>query len=408
MPADASIYSNGLQPVRSAVDYANDYARADAMKNQNALQALSLRQAAAVDGQKAALRGAVQNGLDLTSDAGQSQALTLAPDVAPALIKTTQDTVTSRAAAQKDLGAANASNASAGKTTLDTQIAAHQQRLQLLSAVNTPEDALQWMLDGVKDGSLPKQGLSQGIAAIQQAASDPSGKALQQWRQQTLQTGQTVQQQMEFTAPKPQELKLGDRSFFVDVNPNSPTHGQQVTPTQMFGVSPDTQATQAGENSRAAAGRQVQLQVAGLAPGGGLSPALEAEAQMIAKGNAAPPSGMAATRPAAALLMQRVSQINPDYDATTYGAKVKANKDFTSGTQGNQMRAFQVASDHLDQLQTLATALKNGNIPLVNSIANAYGVQTGQAPPSARRPRRPSTRTARPTSSWARSAPRAA
>jgi hypothetical protein len=158
--ANANLFQSYLQPARSALDYENDYAKADALRNSNALQALSLQQAAAVNGQKNALRQAVSSGLDLTSDAGQAQALTVAPDVAPGLIKTVQDSITSRAAAQKDLGAANASNATAGKTKQDTQIAAHQQHLQSLSTVNTPEDAVQWMVQGVQSGALPSQGLA--------------------------------------------------------------------------------------------------------------------------------------------------------------------------------------------------------------------------------------------------------
>lgn len=371
----ADVINPFLQPVKSAVDYENDFARADALKNQNALQGLQLRQAAAVDAQKNALR---TSGLDLSTDAGQNQALMLAPDVAPGVIKTVQDTMTSRAKAQADLGSANASNATAGKTNQETQIAAHQQRLQQLAGVNTPDDALQWMLDGVKDGSLPKAGLQQGLAALQAASASP--QAFAQWKQQTLQTGQTIQQQMEFTAPKPMEMKLGNRSFFVDTNPNSPTHGQQVTPTEMFGVSPDTVATQAGENSRAAADRQTRLTIAGMNPDGSVSPNIEAEAQMIAAGKAPPPTGMAATRPAAAALMARVSQINPDYDATTYGAKAAAAKGFTSGQQGNALRSISTANEHLGQLDALGDALNNGNIPAINAIGNAYGVQTGAAP----------------------------
>lgn len=377
--ANANIFQQFLQQPRSVVDYSNDYAKADQLRNANAMQALSLQQAGDVQAQRNALRALVQGGqADLTTPVGQAQAISIAPDVAPAMVKSVQEGITSGAAAQKDLGAAAASKASAGKTTQDTEIAAHQQHLQALSTVNTSEDAVQWMVDGVKTGTLPPQGLPQALQALQAASATPDSFA--KWKDGVQQSGMALQQQLEMTAPKPTEVRLGNVVKTVDMNPRSKTFGTEVTPAQQVGVSPDTVAIQAGENSRAAAQRATQLQVAGMGPNGTISPALEAEAQMVASGRAAPPTGMAATRPAAAALMARVSQINPDYDATTYGAKVKAAKDFTSGPQGNQMRAFQVASDHLDQLETLATALNNGNYPLVNRIANAYGVQTGQAP----------------------------
>jgi hypothetical protein len=80
--------------------------------------------------------------------------------------------------------------------------------------------------------------------------------------------------------------------------------------------------------------------------------------------------------------MRRVMEINPNYDATTYAAKLKGAKDFATGQQGNALRSVETANAHLDQMGELVDALNNGNIPIVNRIANAYQQQTGNPAPT--------------------------
>lgn len=388
--ASSNIFAQYLQPARSVLDYSNDYAKADQLRNQNAMQAMTLQQAADAQAQRNALRAAVQGGqIDLTSAPGQAQALATAPDVAPALISSVQSGLTSAAKAKLDTASAGEKEALTGKTKQDTAIVAHQQHLQALATVNTPQDAVQWVVDGVRSGTLPEQGLPQALQAIQAASASP--QAFAQWKAGVQQSGVTVQQQLEMTAPKPTEMRLGNVVKTIDMNPRSQSFGQEIVGAQNVGISPDAQlssetsrannaATIGSENSRAAAQRATQLQIAGLGENGQISPNLEAEAQLVAAGRAAPPTGMAATRPAAATLMARVAQINPDYDATTYGAKLAAAKGFTSGQQGNALRSIATANEHLSQLDTLGDALQNGQLPVVNQIANQFGVQTGAAP----------------------------
>jgi hypothetical protein len=124
------------------------------------------------------------------------------------------------------------------------------------------------------------------------------------------------------------------------------------------------------------------LQIAGLNTDGSVNGNVESMAQAIAKGEIAPLSGFALARPAGQQVMARVMQINPDYDATTYGAKAAAAKAFTSGPQGNSLRSFAVAGQHLDQLGQLADALDNGNIQLINKVAQTVATQTGNPAPT--------------------------
>ncbi|MDB5994592.1 MAG: hypothetical protein JWP42_1728, partial [Pseudomonas sp.] len=285
-------------------------------------------------------------------------------------------------------------NADAGKTTQETQIAAHQQALQQLANVNTPDDAVAWMVQHVKTGALPAGGIQQGLAALQQAAQDPSGKAFQQWKAQAQQAGMTVQQQMEATAAKPTEVRLGNVVKIIDTNPRSATFGKEVVGAQAIGVSPDTVATQAGENSRNAATNatsrannaaniQKDMTVAGLSPDGqGVNQNVEQMAQAIASGRAAPITGFALAKPQGQTVMRRVFEINPQYDETGYTAKNKAARDFATGNQGNAMRSFATAGQHLDQLGELVDALGNGNNQTVNKVSNAISTWTGGTAPT--------------------------
>jgi hypothetical protein len=379
-----------LQPPRSILDYSNDYAKADALKNQNAMQSLSLQQAANVQQQRNALRDLVQSGqIDFNDPIGLQKAVTVAPDVAPALAKSIQDQKTSAALAAKDTAQAGNFNASTGKSNQETQIASHQQHLQALSMVNSPQDAVQWMVDGVKSGALPQQGLPQALQALQDASATPVGVA--KWTGGVQQSGIAMQQQLEMTAAKPTEVRLGNTVKTIDMNPRSQTFGTEVVPTQAIGTSPDTIAnnqtsiaTNAATNATSRQNNQANinkdLTVAGMNPDGSVSPNQESMAQLIANGKQAAPSGMAAARPGVAALMARVAQINPDYDATTYAAKTAAARGFASGNQGNALRSISTANEHLGQLDALGDALDNGNTPIINSIGKAYGIQTGAAP----------------------------
>ena len=106
---------------------------------------------------------------------------------------------------------------------------------------------------------------------------------------------------------------------------------------------------------------------------------ISANAQAIAKYQQAPP-----TRPSplAAATMDRVRQLNPDYDATTWENKSKTVNDFGTGAQGQQVKSFNVALSHLDTLNNLVDAMNNGNLQGINKWANAYQAQTGNPAPT--------------------------
>lgn len=76
-------------------------------------------------------------------------------------------------------------------------------------------------------------------------------------------------------------------------------------------------------------------------------------------------------------LLSQVAQYNPDYNQQDYGAADKAVKSFATGKQGDSVRSFNVALEHLDLLKDLTIALKNGDVKLINQIGNKWAEQTG-------------------------------
>lgn len=112
--------------------------------------------------------------------------------------------------------------------------------------------------------------------------------------------------------------------------------------------------------------------------GGSLSAPDQAIAEKIASYEMAPPSLAGMKNPRIANIMAAVADQHPEYDATQYATKQAALKQFTpSGKAGMTVRSLSVASDHLDTLASAADAMKNGNLPLVNQVANFFGTQTG-------------------------------
>jgi len=179
-------------------------------------------------------------------------------------------------------------------------------------------------------------------------------------------------------APKP-SIKLANLGGTMQAyDENSLTPGATFKAT----ASPDAilSANTSTSNNRATISKD--LTVAGITTDGSVNQNVETMAQAIARGAAAPITGFALAKPQGQTVMRRVFELNPSYDETTYSAKMKGAKDFSTGSQGNAMRSFAVAGQHLDQLGGLVDALDNGNIQLVNKIANSFATQTGGTAPT--------------------------
>lgn len=96
----------------------------------------------------------------------------------------------------------------------------------------------------------------------------------------------------------------------------------------------------------------------------------------------APLTAMALRSPVGAQLSTWVNQAYPGYDASQYGAKVKARTDFVSGPDGKSLTAINTAVDHLGTLGQLSQALGNGDVQALNSLSQTWAQQTGNPAPT--------------------------
>lgn len=371
MAVDLSIWNNALRPARSVADY--DAENQDFQKNQLNLQtqrqgitdANALRAATAGFGNDQA---ANYNSLLKTGN------INAATSYQKALMDQKQgQSVVDKNNSEVPLNTSRAGeqDALAKKHALDTSIAAHDYHIQQLGALTDPSQVPAWVNEGVKNGVFTFQQANAGLNNFQQAMQQPGGFAA--WKQQALQGGVSATEQLK----QQQQLLIANQA---QAGENSRSAASNATHVQTAGMA------QAGENSRAALGRQAQFKVAGLDANGnfaGGDSALGGLVDAIGQGKVPEGTALARTPPAMkAQIMQSVAQKYPDYDPTRYAATQAANKAFTTGPQGNSMRSFAVADQHLDQLGQLADALNNKDTQAINKVGNFLAAQTGSPAPT--------------------------
>lgn len=111
-------------------------------------------------------------------------------------------------------------------------------------------------------------------------------------------------------------------------------------------------------------------------------------AESIAKYLTAPPSSTGRNSAGSSALMNDVRKINPEYNEQRFKEAQLTRNDYAKvspSSAGGQVQAINRAIPHLDQLEMAAKALENGNMPLVNSIANQFHVNLGDDKASAAR-----------------------
>jgi len=109
---------------------------------------------------------------------------------------------------------------------------------------------------------------------------------------------------------------------------------------------------------------------------------LEANAQLIASYRAKPIEGYSMRAPGGAAVMRRVLEINPGYDSKVFNTGKLAEVAFASGKQGNTIRSFNVALNHLDTLDKAAENLGNMSFRPGNQLYNYVSEQLGQPAPT--------------------------
>jgi hypothetical protein len=119
----------------------------------------------------------------------------------------------------------------------------------------------------------------------------------------------------------------------------------------------------------------------GAAPSPADKASVDQTAQMIAGYQMQPLTSFAMRSPWGQAVMAKVGELNPDYQSARYGEVNKALSSFATGKQGDITRSMNVGIQHLDSIDELGQALKNGDQRTVNSVANRVKEEFGVAAP---------------------------
>jgi hypothetical protein len=360
MAADAGIFQQYLNPVRSVADYRGDMDK----QEQNALTLAASRlsnqtaQQTMADDQ-ASRQASMESGGDSTKFVNALQKAGLFKQ-AQAYQKNQFDTQK----VQADTGLANAHagnfTAQTAASSYDLRIKKSDQALKDIAGFKSPDEAIASLQAHIAAGDVdPAKGQMLHASIPRDPAQFPA------WQLGMLRNIMTAKEQIALQVPDANS---------VAGNVQSDTNSKRTAATAAAG--------QVAENARSAKNRETQLLVSGLDPSGAPSSDVESMAQAIASGKLAPINGFALARPRGQAIMARAMEINPNYDAGDYAAKNNALKGFSTGKEGTALRSFNVATDHLKTLGDMTVALNNGNNQFFNQAANYYAEKTGSPAPT--------------------------
>lgn len=287
----------------------------------------------------------------------------------------------------------------AGKNNAETENTVIGSYRNMVTSVTDPQSAAAFVTHMYSDPRLANSAIArvplpQLLAQIPKDATQIDG-----WKQQFA-LGAT--KFMELNKPTTNVVNTGGKTQMVQTPGlgGSPTVAGTFTNT----VSPDAQLssdtsvrttrmnnatsvrTTGMNNATSAANTAANIgkdyNVAGLNPDGTPGTANDSMVDAIGQYKVAPPNGMALRNPRMQQILADVTAKYPDFDATQYGARQTAAKAFSTGPQAQQVQSGNTALNHLDTIEQLAAAQKNGNVQLFNKIANTIATQTGQPAPT--------------------------
>lgn len=334
-------------------------------QNQNALAAVTLQQHQRDFDEQNRVRALFsQSGFDMGNPDTVRQLMAISPTQGMAFQKSMLDN--KKIAADTSLATAHAGNFNAQTNTADFNLKVEKadKAMKDIASYQSPDEAMSALQVHVKAGDVAPDKANMIAQGMPQ---DPAQFA--QWQIKMLRNIMSAKEQMSFIAPDANTVANNTTSLATNAATNATSRANNAANiAKDYGINKATMAK--------------DLQVAGMAPGGGIDDNAERTARAIASGQLPAPTGMALLNPRNQRILGRVMEINPQYDFTDVTAKKKAASDFTSGTQGNAMRSFAVAGSHLDQLGTLVDALDNGNMQVVNKVGQFIAAQTGSPAPT--------------------------
>ena len=390
----ANIFAEYAQPYKSVLDYSAEMDQADARKNALQQSSLALQQGQMnldQTRQTMALSTAKNNAIQsIYSQLGpqsspldraramQQNPLTAADGVAAE--KALLDADKTRADTGESIAKGKHFDAQSAGAMQDQTIKAHDQQLQKLQGVTTPQQMLDWARQGVG----PEGGNAitlTGAGNIEQTLQrDPTQFAA--LKQQLLDTGVSIKDKFVQGQETARNAATNATSITTNALTNKTSRDNNIN-------------TQAGENARASASRDIEKVKAdpygnlglnknvpqSLAGTSNLSGAdylstlpapVASQVKMMAEGKI-PITAMALRSPQVMQLLTMAAQYEPNTDATTYVARAKTAADFSTGGKSGQMitNANQ-ALHHAGQLSDAIGSLNNTGIApgIVNPIVN--------------------------------------
>lgn len=222
MALDTGIYNVLAQPRKSAFEYKADFERQDRDREQagqqRQLNALAMQQRQGQISDESMTRADAMGVRNVLASGGGAAELRRLGSVG--------------AFEQADALDRRAAEAQRAQTGADAQKQeAMHQRLKVYrealggGMVTDPQAAAQWLRAQYEDPATSEYMLRLAgpfDAAAKRIPTDPAGFA--RWQQQSV-IG--MDKFIQSTAPKPQQVRVGDRVAIVDMNPNSPTYGTE-------------------------------------------------------------------------------------------------------------------------------------------------------------------------------------
>lgn len=228
------------------------------LQRQNQMGALDMKDREAAAAERNALRNYLAGGADLNTPEGQAGALRVAPNAASPMIKGNLEIGKLRG----EIGKTAAQTDEAKAKTIGEQFKNRQalitQNLQVLGSVSSPEQAAQWIQGGVQSGLIDGSGAQNSMAELQAALkAGPQGFA--QWKQQQMQAGMTIAQQME-QQWKAQEFGLNKDKFAYQQKNDAANRGVTIRGQNMA----DSRARDLNQTQRELLTQEKTLKVAEL------------------------------------------------------------------------------------------------------------------------------------------------
>ena len=362
----ANIFQQYLAPPKSVMDYSAELDQADARRQslqQNALALAAGQQkfdeAQQANQRNALVRTALQGLPQGATDDQRIQAMrgTATPEgfaAADALSKSMLEQQKGKAAAAKD-------EADAAKTSLARDIALHDFHAQKLATVQTPEDAMAWAQQGQALGLFKQPGqYERGVAAIQQASQSP--QAFAKWKAAAMQGGQSITEQLKQQLEQAKQAEQVRQFNVTDQRIRSEGALNRASDDQGIDVTPA-----AIDNAAARYNFDGTLPAMGMGANGaaGRTRILNRAAEL--KAGVDPEQ-------------QRRDQLGNKGEAQAKAASLRAYS--AAGKEGQAIQATNTGLNHLDTIEQLAQAQKNGQTQLFNSIANKLAAATGQPAPT--------------------------